>query len=149
MLTRRSSTRLLATLIVGAIVLIAASDRISARGASDIFPQPAERRSASGILRTTLRAAILPSVIFDWPRGLPTVVNTPTFEGTIPGPTLRVKPGDWLEIDIPNDLPPNDHHARMGAFPHHPFTINLHTHGLAVSPKGIADNVLREMEPGT
>lgn len=149
MLARRPLTKPLATLIVGAIVLVAASDRISARGAIDTFPQPAERRSADGLLRTTLRAAIVPSVIFDWPRGVPTVVTTPTFEGTIPGPTLRVKPGDWLEVDISNDLPAQHHHGRMGAFPHHPSTINLHTHGLTVSPKGIADNVLREMEPGT
>ena len=36
-----------------------------------------------------------------------------------------------------------------GAFPHDPFTTNLHTHGLTVSPDGISDNVLRRMEPGT
>lgn len=37
----------------------------------------------------------------------------------------------------------------MGPFPHDPYTTNLHTHGLTVSPNGIADNVFREMEPGS
>jgi FtsP/CotA-like multicopper oxidase with cupredoxin domain len=145
--TRRSGARLLSALVIAAIVLVAASDRISARGATDNFPQPEVRRSVSGVLGMTLRAAVTANVIPDAEAGV--LVTIPTFEGTIPGPTLRVRPGDWLEIEMPNDLPANDHHARMGAFPHHPFTINLHTHGLSVSPKGLSDNVLREMEPGT
>jgi FtsP/CotA-like multicopper oxidase with cupredoxin domain len=37
----------------------------------------------------------------------------------------------------------------MGFFPHDPYTTNLHTHGLSVSPLGISDNIFRLMEPGT
>jgi FtsP/CotA-like multicopper oxidase with cupredoxin domain len=141
--------RALSALVVVVLVLVAASDRLSARGENDVFPQPQVRRSAEGVLRTTLRAAIATNLIVDHANGLPRVVTTPTFERSLPGPTLRVRPGDSLEIDIVNDLPANDHNARMGAFPHHPFTINLHTHGLSVSPQGNSDNVLRLMEPGT
>ena len=30
-----------------------------------------------------------------------------TYEGTLPGPTLRLKPGDVLRIKLINDMPPN------------------------------------------
>jgi FtsP/CotA-like multicopper oxidase with cupredoxin domain len=72
---------------------------------------------------------------------------TRTYNGKVPGPTFRLKPGDKLEFKITNDLPPNqpapppydeidDCHMLMalnvpGCF----NTTNLHTHGLHVSPK--------------
>jgi len=112
------------------------------------FPQPEVRRSARGFLATRLKAKIADNVIQDPQTGLHTV-RTPTYEGTIPGPTLRVKPGDVLAIKLINNLPTNPEQERMGAFPHDRYTTNLHTHGLTVSPRGISDNVFREMEPGT
>lgn len=72
-----------------------------------------------------------------------------TYEGGIPGPTLRVQPGDTLRITLVNELPPNrDPMPREINHPHHFNTTNVHTHGLHVSPGGIADNVLRPMDPG-
>jgi FtsP/CotA-like multicopper oxidase with cupredoxin domain len=113
------------------------------------FPQPERRKSSGGILKTTLRASIADNTLTDNFTGETRVVHALTFEGTIPGPTLVVEPGDTLSIDMPNDLPPNPQEQRDGAFPHDPYTINLHTHGLEVSPLGISDNVFRHMEPGT
>ena len=55
------------------------------------------------------------------------------YNGTSPGPTLRVAPGDVLRVTLANHL--DD-------------TTNLHTHGLHVSPKGNGDNVFRMVEPG-
>jgi FtsP/CotA-like multicopper oxidase with cupredoxin domain len=49
-----------------------------------------------------------------------------TYNGTTPGPTLRVRPGDVLSITLEN---------RLGEM------TNLHTHGLHVSPSGAADNI--------
>jgi FtsP/CotA-like multicopper oxidase with cupredoxin domain len=72
----------------------------------------------------------------------------PTFEGTFPGPTLLVKPRDKLSILLVNDLPANPP-ERGDAFPHHENSINLHTHGLTVSPLGSSDNIFREMKPLT
>jgi FtsP/CotA-like multicopper oxidase with cupredoxin domain len=77
------------------------------------------------------------------------VIKTPTYEGTIPGPTLMLNPGDKLSIDLVNDLPANPKDQRRGAFPQDPYTTNFHTHGMTVSPLGISDNPLRDMEPGT
>jgi FtsP/CotA-like multicopper oxidase with cupredoxin domain len=82
------------------------------------------------------------------PPGEPKVIHTPIVEGTTPGPTLSVEPGDKLSILLFNDLPPNPPNERDHFFPHEENTINLHSHGLTVSPLGISDNIFRQMEPG-
>jgi FtsP/CotA-like multicopper oxidase with cupredoxin domain len=113
------------------------------------FPQPEVRQSSQGVLRTMLHARIAENTLVDQVSGEARLVHTPTFEGTIPGPTLVVKPGDTLAMDLVNDLPPNPEGQWMGFFPNDPFTINLRTHGLEVSPLGISDSIFRHMEPGT
>jgi FtsP/CotA-like multicopper oxidase with cupredoxin domain len=71
------------------------------------------------------------------------------YNGTIPGPTLRVKPGDRLALTLTNALPPNpDPMPENHNLPHHFNTTNFHSHGLHVSPQGESDNVFRAMEPG-
>jgi len=115
------------------------------------FPQPQVRRSRHGVLRTTLHACISTHEMLDQNAQPPTTVefHPPTFEGTIPGPTLEVEPGDRLSILLINDLPYNPPNERDSAFPNHEDTLNLHTHGLTVSPLGMSDNIFREMRPGT
>ncbi len=56
-----------------------------------------------------------------------------TYNGTSPGPTLRLRPGDRLVIHLTNRLDSD---------------TNLHTHGLYVSPEGNADNVFLSVAPG-
>jgi FtsP/CotA-like multicopper oxidase with cupredoxin domain len=55
------------------------------------------------------------------------------YNGTSPGPTLRVRPGDMLRVRLTNyiDQP-----------------TNLHTHGLHVSPHYNGDNPFVTIEPG-
>jgi FtsP/CotA-like multicopper oxidase with cupredoxin domain len=117
----------------------------------DGFPQPEVRRSRHGVLQTTLHACISTNEMLDQNAQPPTTVefHPPTFEGTIPGPTLEVKPGDTLSILLVNDLPANPANERDKAFPNSENTLNLHTHGLTVSPLGMSDNIFREMRPGT
>ncbi|MEU0398449.1 multicopper oxidase family protein [Streptomyces sp. NPDC006208] len=55
------------------------------------------------------------------------------FNGTSPGPTLRVRPGDLLRLRLVN---------------HIDQPTNLHTHGLHVSPSGNSDNPFITIEPG-
>ena len=71
------------------------------------FPQPQVRRSFLGALRTILVARVAPNSMRDAATGELRAVQTPTYAGTIPGPTLRVKPGDTLNILLVNRLPPN------------------------------------------
>ena len=56
-----------------------------------------------------------------------------TYNGVFPAPTLRVKPGDTLQITLVNKLS---------------NPTNLHTHGLHTSPSGNGDNPLLMIKPG-
>ncbi|MET7981901.1 multicopper oxidase family protein [Streptomyces sp. NPDC005281] len=76
-------------------------------------------------------------------------VTTRTYNGTIPGPTLRLRGGHTLRLTQVNGLPPNPPHTSGHNTPHRPNSFNLHTHGMHVSPSGHADNVLREFAPRT
>ncbi|MET8751686.1 multicopper oxidase domain-containing protein [Streptomyces sp. NPDC004667] len=76
-------------------------------------------------------------------------LTTRTYNGTIPGPTLRLRAGHTLRLTNVNGLPPNPPHTGGPHTPHHPNSFNLHTHGMHVSPSGHADNVLREFAPRT
>jgi len=115
------------------------------------FPLPQVRQSLNGKLRTTLHACIATNEMLDENQVPPVTVqfNPPTFEGTIPGPTLSVKSGDKLSILLVDELPANPPNQRANHFPHDPNSINLHTHGLTVSPLLYSDNIFREFNPGT
>ena len=65
------------------------------------FVEPEIRRSANGELNTTLRMQYAYKNI----GGSRLCVRT--YEGAVPGPTLRLKPGDVLRIKLINDRPPN------------------------------------------
>ncbi len=115
---------------------------------SNSFPQPQVRMSSQGELNTSLHAKIAINSVLNATSGKDDIIEGPAFEGTIPGPTLVLNPGDTLNISVINNLPANPPVTRTGAFPHASFTINLHTHGLEVSPLGNSDNIFRAMEPG-
>lgn len=111
--------------------------------AGEPLVEPEVRRAVDGVLATTLRAAYAYRDV----GGYRLFVRT--YEGTVPGPTLRLAPGDTLKIDLVNDLPPN--RDPMPAYidqPHRLNTTNFHFHGAHVDPGGISDNVMRSMEPG-
>ena len=55
------------------------------------------------------------------------------YNGSFPGPTLVVDPGDRIAVTLVNRLAD---------------ATNLHTHGFHVSPEGNSDNVLLHIEPG-
>ncbi len=84
------------------------------------FVQPRELVSANGRLDVELVAAASQVPFGNGKR------FAYTYNGTTPGPTLRVRPGDVLTVTLVN---------RLGE------TTNLHTHGLHVSPSGHADDV--------
>jgi FtsP/CotA-like multicopper oxidase with cupredoxin domain len=56
-----------------------------------------------------------------------------SYNGSVPGPTLRVRAGDRITLDLEN---------RLGE------STNLHVHGLQVSPIGNSDNVFVEVKDG-
>ncbi|KAJ3292271.1 hypothetical protein HDU76_007181, partial [Blyttiomyces sp. JEL0837] len=65
----------------------------------------------------------------------------------IPGPTLNIRPGDKLIINLINDLSANnDPPGDLMNTVHAPNTTNIHTHGLHVDPA--IDNIFVEVQPG-
>jgi len=66
--------------------------------------------------------------------------------GDFVAPTIRVVPGQRLNIELDNHLEPCTEKQRSE---HLCFSeTNLHTHGLWVSPSGNSDNVLISIKPG-
>ena len=104
--------------------------------------EPEVRRSANGVLSTSLRCAYAYRDI----GGMRLYLRS--YEGGL-APTLRMKPGETLKIRLINDLPPNRDLAPANpSFPHQNNNTNFHFHGAHCSPSGIADNVMRSMLPG-
>ena len=105
--------------------------------------EPEVRRSANGVLQTSLRCAYTYRDVGG------TRLYVRSYEGGSPGPTLRMKPGETLKIRLTNDLPPNRDGAPADmSHPHQFNNTNFHFHGAHASPSGIADNVMRSMVPG-
>ncbi|UER55506.1 multicopper oxidase family protein [Kineosporiaceae bacterium SCSIO 59966] len=89
--------------------------------------EPDELRSAGGVLEARLRAVAGPVTLAG------RTVHALSYNGSVPGPTLRLRPGDRVRVDVENAL---------GA------ATNLHVHGLHVSPRGNGDNPLVRIEDG-
>jgi FtsP/CotA-like multicopper oxidase with cupredoxin domain len=91
------------------------------------FSKPKDVWSKDGILRTSLVAAFHTGKVDGQP------VTAMLYNGSLPGPTLHVYPGDRIELNLINNL--NE-------------STNLHFHGFHVSPANNSDNVLLEVSPG-
>jgi FtsP/CotA-like multicopper oxidase with cupredoxin domain len=93
-----------------------------------VFASPKELRSSGGRLELELVAA--PAQV-PWGSGTRYAL---AYNGSVPGPTLRVRPGDTISLRLSNELD---------------APTNLHTHGLHISPDGASDNVLVMIDPGS
>ena len=91
------------------------------------FDLPTELASTDGRLDVDLVAAAATVPYGDGTRW------ALTYNGSTPGPTLRLRPGDLLTVNLDNQMD---------------TPTNLHTHGLHVSPEGDGDNVFVMVEPG-
>ncbi|OFI38197.1 copper oxidase [Arthrobacter sp. SW1] len=84
-------------------------------------------RSSAGRLELRLEAAQVTVPIAGRP------ASCFAYNGSVPGPTLRLRAGDTLAVRLVNNL-------REAS--------NLHVHGLHVSPQGNGDNAFVTVEPG-
>ena len=117
------------------------------------------RRSHHGFLKVDLQVKLARNVIPGMAPagvsrpddGLIREVHTRTYDGMIPGPTLRVRRGDTLQLRLFNelrglaDIPMMDDDMNR---PHEFNVTNVHVHGLHVSPRDNSDNVFIEIPPG-
>jgi len=100
-------------------------------------------RSENGKLKTTLNVAYANHDL----AGCSTKLRS--YNDELVGPTLRLRPGDTLIIDLKNELPNEDDSASEDINEPHNFNVtNFHSHGLHVSPAGNSDNVLIAVLPG-
>lgn len=90
--------------------------------------QPPEERSVDGVLRIRLEAA--PGQMLLGGRKAAAL----GYNQGIPGPTLRLRAGDVLQIRLVNNLSE---------------ATNLHVHGLHTSPQGNGDNIFVSVGPGS
>jgi FtsP/CotA-like multicopper oxidase with cupredoxin domain len=98
-----------------------------ALGGGRELAQPEVLSSRDGVLDLVLEAA--PARVRIGARE----ANVQAFNGSLPGPTLRVRPGDTLRVAMTNRLE---------------APTNLHVHGLHVSPEGNGDNPFVSIGPG-
>jgi suppressor of ftsI len=111
------------------LCLVASVDlpRPGVTAAQTDFPEPMEMRVVDGVLRATLTAEEREVEIAGQP------IRGRVFNGSFVGPTLRLRPGERIELELVNHLME---------------PTNLHFHGLHVSPGGEADNIFRTVNPG-
>ena len=76
-------------------------------------------------------------------------MKTRALGGSIPGPTLKLNPGDKLKINFNNKLQKQEGVEERNNFFRLPDTSNLHTHGLHTSPIRPGDDVTVVVEPGS
>ncbi len=116
-------------------------------GGSEPFTQPPVETSINGKLQTELRVVESDISVRD-PRGV-RIEHTRCYNGSVPGPTLRLRAGEELRIKLTNKLPELGEHCgkELVNRPHCFNTTNLHTHGLHVSPAGSSDNSFLRIKP--
>ena len=117
----------LASTIIGGTGLVRAVDARFDPVAGAAAVEPLLLPSAAGELQVRLEAA----------EGTVKVAGreatTLGYNGGVPGPTLQLRPGDRLRVQLVNRLT---------------TPTNLHVHGLHVSPEGNSDNPFVRVDPG-
>jgi suppressor of ftsI len=122
-----------AALIFGCAAIAALTLRLAAAqphtGPGTSLPNPPEVRPVKGVASLTLTAA-------EAPNGHARM----EYDGTPVPPTIRVWPGDQLRITYVNHLPVHTtEHCALGTCMD---MVNLHFHGMEVSPRAPQDDVL-------
>ncbi len=101
-------------------------NRLSPADTGELLRQPEVVASRDGVLNARLAAAAGVRLA-----GRDT--SAWGYNGTSPGPTLRLRPGDLLRVHLVNQLGQ---------------PTNMHTHGLNVSPQANGDNPFITIDPG-
>jgi FtsP/CotA-like multicopper oxidase with cupredoxin domain len=94
---------------------------------ADTLREPAVVTSGNGVLRLSLTAAESTVSVAGQP------VTLSAYNGQYIPPTLRVRPGDTIRLELVNALAQG---------------TNLHYHGLSVSPRDNSDNIFLRIAPG-
>jgi len=110
----------------------------------DALIQPAVQGSSDGVLDTILTLGY-----GDHTSAVHSMRNTRLFNGTLPGPTLKIKAGDTLKILFQNNLQEQAGRNEVENEFSYPDTSNLHFHGAHVSGELPSDDVTLRVSPGS
>ena len=115
------------------------------QAASEAFKQPPLETSKDGVLQTHLHLAYADVSI----PGRKRLERTRCYNGSVPGPTLRLRAGEELRLKVSNELPADGEHCGKEQMnqPHCFNTTNIHTHGLHVSPQAPSDHTFVRIAP--
>lgn len=105
-------------------------------------------------IRLTLPVEMRPNKINNPVDGAMDYVSLRSYGGCLSGPQIDARPGDTMRINLINNLSKDDPSCPNGMDPPNGApgcfnTINLHVHGMHVSPAGNSDNVLLNIAPQT
>lgn len=115
------------SIIAGGAGLYFSANSGFAPATAEDFVEPETLRSVGGALQLKLTSAEGPAQVAG------RQATALSYNGGVPGPTWRVRPGDAVKVSVENQLSE---------------PTNLHVHGLHVSPSGNSDNVLVAIDPG-
>ncbi|HEY6688542.1 MAG TPA: multicopper oxidase family protein [Propionibacteriaceae bacterium] len=118
----------LASIAIGTVGLTWRTLSGNTAAAQQALVEPATLTSAEGLLTVRLEATEGPVQIAG------RQATALSYNGGLPGPTLRLRPGDRLRVQLVNRLAQ---------------ATNLHVHGLHVSPERNGDNPFVTVEPGS
>jgi len=111
-------------------LLLSACANAAVERTGEFLANPPEFENVGGASRGTLNAQLTGVEIAGRQ-----VVST-VYNGLYAPPTIRVRPGETIELDLVNSL------QAIGQ------STNLHFHGMNVSPRGDSDNIFRHAQPG-
>ncbi|MDW3195512.1 MAG: multicopper oxidase family protein [Cytophagales bacterium] len=124
------------------------------------FQNPPEDTTINGRLETELNLRFATNQMYNTVQESNVDIYHRSYNDQLVGRTWRIKPGDFLSVDVNNQLAndvcdsdplnPNPHTGHdINVIDTARFnTTNLHVHGFHVSPSDHADNVFVEIEPG-
>jgi FtsP/CotA-like multicopper oxidase with cupredoxin domain len=110
-----------------ALVALGAYIAVRPTAGQEGYPELSEFVSKDGVVQVQLTAEEKQIELAGTP------VAARVYNGEFVGPTMRLGPGDTIELQLVNSLPE---------------PTNLHFHGLHVSPSGESDNILRHVAAG-
>lgn len=125
------------------------------------FKNPPEIKAINGKLDTEIDLKFTENQLYNTILEKNITLYHRSYNGQLVGPTLRIKPGDSLLVNLVNNLPvyedpgPCNPYQQLddGKDPNEIDTLrfnntNLHTHGFHVSPMAHGDNVFVNLAPG-
>lgn len=102
-------------------------------------PAATDTSTTPGVVQVRLEARLAPVNVNG------TTATLMTYNGSFPGPTIRVQRGNTLNVTLRNGLPETSGTNMLGFLRNR---TNLHTHGMHVSPKDPGDFVMYSLASG-